>query len=240
MSADAAHVGAMRAAAPADGEEASRLSRRLNKAAAAIFLEARSQSELFFALFRRVDTRHRGCISYDEFHDMVRVLLDISPKIMSDEQCGSLWKWVDKRMTSMSTASFLKMMRAGGRSGFLEEHAKLKRKLKLPDWDSSRVKKDAPLWDDRELSFKEREKDREAHEKEKLRPGSSRAGGARRPLGPAWDNSTHQTRKHGALWEDHSMSFKDLATRREADRRNEMKSFRDGRISARGLQPRAE
>ena len=219
----------MRAAAPADGEEASRLSRCLNKAAAAI-LEARPQSELSCALQAWIP--HRGC-RYDEFHDMVRVLLDISPKIMSDEQCGSLWKWVDKRMTSMSTASFLKMMRAGGRSGFLEEHAKLKRKLKLPDWDSSRVKKDAPLWDDRELSFKEREKDREAHEKEKLRPGSSRAGGARRPLGPAWDNSTHQTRKHGALWEDHSMSFKDLATRREADRRNEMKSFRDGRISAR-------
>ena len=139
----------------------------------------------------------------------------------------------------MPTASFLKLMRLGWRNGFQEEQAKLKRKLRLPDWDSVPLRpKDGPLWSDRSTSFKEKEKERAAQEKEKEK--GRRPSTARKPLGPAWDKSIHQANKHGSLWEDNAISFKEMEQQRQAERRKEMESFRSARVSARGLRGRAE
>ena len=140
----------------------------------------------------------------------------------------------------MSTANFLKMMRAGARTGFSEEQAKLKRKLKMPDWNAARHRpQDGPLWDDRSISLEEKAAERQAQDKQQMgRPQTARDS-ARKPLGPAWDKTTHQAR-HGPLWDDRSTTFKEQAAQRENWRRSEMENFRNSRISARGLSSRAE
>jgi hypothetical protein len=227
---------------PADSESAAALYRKLCKASAALYLEARSQTDLCFATYRRVDTTRRGCISFVEYYDMVRVLLQLSPSSMSDLQAASLWQWaVGKRGKSMSTANFLKMMRAGARNGFSEEQAKLKRKLKIPDWNGEAHRpQDGPLWDDRSISFEEKAKERQEQDKpRKGRPQTARET-TRKPLGPAWDTTIHQPSKYGPLWDDRTTTFKEQAAQREKERRKEMENFRNTRISAKGLRSRAE
>ena len=136
----------------------------------------------------------------------------------------------------MSTANFLKMMRAGARNGFSEEQAKLKQKLKMPDWNTARHRpQDGPLWD-----VVEEAAERPARDKQQMgRPQTARDSSTRKPLGPAWDRTVHQAR-HGPLWDDRSTTFKEQAAQRESWRRSEMENFRNSRISARGLSSRAE
>ena len=55
---------ALRDSVPASQEEATKVVGTLNRKAAALYLEARSQSDLYFAIFRRVDSNRRGCISF--------------------------------------------------------------------------------------------------------------------------------------------------------------------------------
>ena len=235
MPTDAAAI--LRDSSAASSEDAAALSRKLNKAAAALYIEARSPNEVYFDLFRRVDMRRRGVISFEELYDLIRVLLQVPESRVSDEQIGSLWKWMDKRATATSfvpKAGILKMMRLGWKMAFVVEQARLKNKQRMPDWEPAchRPTKDAPLWDDRSMSFREQAAERDSESK-----AQPSAAGRRKPLNPAWDATCHKA-KDGPLWEDRATTFKEKAAQADAERRGALASFRDSRANARGLRTR--
>jgi len=220
---------ALRDSMPASSEDFARLVGKLNRKAAALHLEARSQNDLYFALFRRVDSRKRACIDFGEFFDMVRVLLQLSDKKISDEEIGSLWKYTDKRASSMSAGAFVKLMRNGWHEA-VAEHAKRKRRLRLPDWDTACLR-GAAAWDEEQPASSSKHADEREAEPDRQRPQSARG----RPLNPAWNAACHRISKDGAAWDDRSMTFKERAVVREAEHRAALESFRDSRINSRGL-----
>ena len=230
---------AVQGAAPCSEEEATRLSNKLAKAAAGLFVEARSFNDLAFSLFRKVDSKKRGCIFPAEFFDMVRILLNLSPKAIRDSEIAGLWRWADKRATHLSTAAFLKLMKLGWRSGFLEEQQR--RKKTMPTWDSSKLK--GLVWEDRPKA-EQPESSQENRSKQNQRPATARHAPRKAGL-PEWDATCHRSDKHGSAWgDDTTRSARERSAEqvalREAERRGALESFRDARRSARGLALRGE
>ena len=130
---------------PLDDEEAEQLTNKLNKRLVSLFLEARTQSALYFALFRSMDARRRGVVSLDEFVDMVKIGLRFSNE--KNSAIGSLWKRVDTKSSGvLPVAGFIKLMKPGW-TAFQKEQ--MRRKKKSPDWDSACRPMPGDLWDDR-------------------------------------------------------------------------------------------
>lgn len=192
-----ANKAALHSVEPESEEAAARLSRDLNRAVASLNLDdprknmpavpsPRPSHSVYLKLFRRMDQRHRGCIDYDQFVDMVRDGLRISEDRMSDEQVAGLWRRGDVSASGvMATAGFVKLMKLG-RQAFGEEQAKLQRRQ--PQWNQSvhRPHCDEPLWEDRTVTLKDQAAEREGARRigvwQTLHEQSVVAGTPRRPV----------------------------------------------------------
>ena len=103
---------------PLDDDEAEKLTSKLNKNLVSLFLEQKTQSTLYFALFRSMDSRRRGVVTFEEFLDMVRIGLRVSKDFAKDSAIGGLWKRVDKKSSgAMPVAGFIKCVVSWKNSG---------------------------------------------------------------------------------------------------------------------------
>ena len=123
---------------------------KLNVAMCQIWPESRSQSS-YFKLFRLADRNNSGLIEYYEFLKIVREVLRIPERKMSEAQVRSLWRWADMDGNGqIGAGEFLRLIRRGWKA-FLKEQERLSKDttnlLRRPNWNpGNNLPLDRPAW----------------------------------------------------------------------------------------------
>ena len=117
----------IRGSPPATEEEVTALSMALNVAACQLYPDARTQA-IFFSLFNFMDHDGSGLVDFVELQKMVRSLLRIPKRTLSDDRLRAVWRWIDEDASGMiRSGEFNRLMRKGW-DGFKEECVRRERR----------------------------------------------------------------------------------------------------------------